>query len=234
MRVDNVSDSSQIFGMQSAPTQSGFIPAFPVLGLYDPVIRLLTRERAWRAALRGLLAPHARGTIVDAGCGTGSLLAELGRDFPGARLTGIDPDPRILTRAAAKLHGAGVPATLAQGYLRDLADLLDGREVHAIVSSLVFHQVPMAEKRAGLAAMHRALAPGGLLLIADYGAQRSLAMRTAFRLVQAVDGIATTRPNADGVLPGLIRAAGFADIAEPHCFATATGSISIYRAIRPA
>jgi ubiquinone/menaquinone biosynthesis C-methylase UbiE len=234
MRVDNVSDSSQIFRMQSAPTQSGFIPAFPVLGLYDPAIRLLTRERAWRAALRAMLAPHADGMIVDAGCGTGTLLTAIGRDFPAAQLVGVDPDPRILTRAAAKLRDAGVPATLKQGYLRDLATLLAGRDVRAIVSSLVFHQVPMAEKRAGLAAVHGMLAPGGLLLIADYGAQRSFAMRTLFRLVQAVDGTATTQPNADGVLPGLIRAAGFADVAEPHRFATATGSISIYRAIKPA
>lgn len=220
--------------MQTAPTQDGFIPAFPVLGLYDPVVRLLSRDRAWRAVLRDALAPHAHGTIVDAGCGTGTFLAQLGQAFPQARLIGIDPDPAILARARAKLATARAAAELKRGYLRDVAALLDGHPADAIVSSLVFHQVPMAEKRAGLAAMHRALAPGGLLLIADYGAQHSLAMRTLFRLVQAVDGTATTQPNADGVLPALIRAAGFAEVAEPHRFATATGSISIYRATKPA
>ena len=234
MRVDNVSDSSQIFGMQSAPTQDGFIPAFPVLGLYDPIVRLLSRDRAWRAVLLDELASSAQGTIVDAGCGTGTFLGQLSHAFPQARLIGIDPDPAILARARTKLAAVRAAVDLRQGYLRDLAALLDGCPASAITSSLVLHQVPMAEKRAGLAAMHRALAPGGLLLIADYGAQRSFAMRTAFRLVQAVDGTATTQPNADGVLPGLIRAAGFADVAEPHRFATATGSISIYRAIKPA
>lgn len=220
--------------MQSTPAQDAFIPAFPVLALYDPVVRLLSRDRAWRAVLRGELAARAEGTIADAGCGTGTFLAQLGEAFPQARLIGIDPDPAILARARAKLAGAGAAADLRQGYLRDLAALLEGCPADAIVSSLVFHQVPMAEKRAGLAAMHRALAPGGLLLIADYGAQRSLAMRTLFKLVQAVDGTATTQPNADGALPGLIRAAGFAEVTEPHRFATATGSISIYRAVKPA
>jgi hypothetical protein len=34
---------------------------------------------------------------------------------------------------------------------------------------LVFHQVPLSEKRAGLRAVHDALVPGGELHVADYG-----------------------------------------------------------------
>lgn len=244
MRVDNVSDSSQIYIMQStahnhylhdaAAPGGGFTPAFPLLGLYDPIVRLLSRDRAWRAALLDRLAPRAGELIVDAGCGTGTFLADAARRAPRAELIGMDPDARVLRRAAGKLAEAGVAVDLQQGYLRDIAGLLEGRVAAKITCSLVFHQVPLAEKRAGLAAMYDALAPGGTLLIADYGLQRTAAMRALFRLVQIVDGFADTQPNADGVLPFLMREAGFTDVEETDLFATATGSVSIYRAIRPA
>jgi SAM-dependent methyltransferase len=243
MRVDNVSDRSQIRGMQSAAPDRylhdaavpvGFTPAFPLLGIYDPIVRLLSRDRAWRSALLTRLAPRAGELIIDAGCGTGTFLAAVGRHAPGAELIGLDPDPRVLARAGGKLAEAGVLADLRWGYLRDVAGILEGRVAGKISCSLVFHQVPLAEKRAGLAAMYDALAPGGTLLIADYGLQRTAAMRTLFRLVQIVDGFADTQPNADGVLPDLMREAGFDDVVETDLFATATGSISIYRAIRPA
>lgn len=58
-------------------------------------------------------------------------------------------------------------------------------------------------------------------------------MRALFRLVQWIDGFADTQPNADGVLPDLMREAGFIDVTESHVFATATGSISIYAARKP-
>ena len=205
-----------------------FTPAFPVLGLYDPIIRLLTRERAWRTALLASLDPRAGELIVDAGCGTATFLGDIGRHVPGVALIGIDPDERILDRARHKLAAMGVAAELHRGYLRDLAGLLSGREAHKITSSLVFHQVPLPEKRAGLAAMHAALAPRGKVLIADYGLQRTAAMRALFRIVQCVDGFEDTQPNADGCMPALMREAGFVDVAETRVFATLTGSISIY------
>jgi hypothetical protein len=42
---------------------------------------------------------------------------------------------------------------LRRGYLREVGTILSGVGVNKIVSSLVFHQVPLAEKRAGLKAM---------------------------------------------------------------------------------
>jgi hypothetical protein len=58
-------------------------------------------------------------------------------------------------------------------------------------------------------------------------------MRRLFRLVQHLDGFETTQPNADGVLPELMTAAGFDEVTEARVVATATGSISLYAALRP-
>lgn len=243
MRVDGLPDGLQAFRMQTSPcdgrpgdpaTLTGkFTPAFPFLGLYDLVIRLLSRERAWRAMMLARLDPRGDELIVDAGCGTATFLCDIGSSTPGIELIGVDPDERILVRAREKLASSGVTAELRRGYLRDLAGLLSGREVGKITSSLVFHQVPLSEKRDGLAAMLAALKPGGTVLIADYGLQRTATMRTLFRLVQCIDGFEDTQPNADGVMPSLMREAGFIEVEEADVFATFTGSISIYRGRRP-
>jgi hypothetical protein len=92
--------------------------------------------------------------------------------------------------------------------------------------------VPPEEKRAGLAAMHEVLIPGGTLHVDDYGLQRTSKMRKRFRLVQKGDGFENTQPNAEGILPALMAEVGFAAVDETHVFETASGSISIYRAMR--
>lgn len=156
----------------------------------------------------------------------------LAQRAPGARVIGLDPDGDILGRAKAKAAAAGQPVRFVQGFARDAAALLGDGVADKVVSSLVFHQLPMAEKRLGLAANLRALKPGGALHIADYGHQTGV-MRTLFRIVQSLDGYENTQPNADGVLPALIAGAGFVGVREPHVLPTLTGSITFYRAARP-
>lgn len=210
-----------------------FTPAVPLLWTYDLLIAAFTRESRWRGALLRQLAPQPPDVIADLGCGTGSFLALLGKSGRPAQLIGIDPDQRILPRARRKLEAAGLPARLLQGYLRDVDRLLAGRGVNKIVSSLVFHQVAVAEKRAGMAAIHAALEAGGELHIADYGPQRTRLMRLLFRNVQRVDGYEDTQPNADGILPVLMKEAGFEQVEETLVIPTLTGSISLYRASKP-
>ncbi len=213
---------------------ASFTPALghaALSGLYDPAIALLTRERLWRARLLDQVAPSPGETIIDLGCGTGSFALAMAQRAPEARIIGLDPDADILARAAAKTEADGRTLRFVQGFARDVDALLGGGVADKVVSSLVFHQLPMAEKRAGLAASLRALKPGGTLHVADYGRQTGV-MRLLFRLVQSLDGYENTQPNADGVLPALIAEAGFAELRESGVIPTATGSITLYRAVR--
>lgn len=201
--------------------------------LYDALVMTLTRETAWRDALVAQVAPAREDVTVDLGCGTGSMLIRLAQAESGACLMGVDPDPAILRLAHRKAAAAGVSLQLLNGFGRDAAGLFGGWGVTKIVSSLVLHQVPLAEKRATLAAAYDLLLPGGELHIADYGRQSSSAMRLLFRLtVQMVDGVADTAPQADGILPDLIAEAGFMDIVETRALDTPTGTIRLYRAVR--
>lgn len=210
-----------------------FVPALGWHALspfYDGVIRLLTREAVWRRALVNQIAPRDGETILDVGCGTGSLAILLKRAAPAARIVGLDPDPSILARAAAKAEAAGVEIEWRQGYARETACM-----EHAFdksVSSMVFHQVPLAEKEAGIAAMIAAVRPGGEVHIADFAAQRSRLMRTLFEIVGRVDGSANTRPNARGALERILGAICTEAGIATRVFRTPLGEISLFRLAR--
>lgn len=212
-------------------------PTFtPALGyswltpLYDTAIRALTREATWRRRLAEEIAPRAGQRLLDVGCGTGSLAILLAKQQPAAQFHGLDPDRDVLARAARKARAANVAIAWHAGFLTD--DFLERHPpFDTVTSSLVLHQVAKDEKYRMIAAMKRALAPEGKLLIADYGWQRTKAIRLAFRAtVQALDGVTDTQPNADNILPDLMKSAGFALVVEKAVFPTLTGSISIYRA----
>src|SRR3981081_125056 len=77
-------------------------------GLYEIENRALDPDGHLLAALRHL-APWDGRTIVDLGCGTGFWLAGYARD--AARVIGVEPDPALRARAAARIRAlpAGEP-----------------------------------------------------------------------------------------------------------------------------
>jgi len=215
-------------------TDQTFTPAlgrFAPTRFYDPVVALM-RERLWRGLLAMYVAPQPGDVIVDVGCGTGSTALLLNRVEPRARVVGVDPDPGVLTTARRKADAVGVAPEWRGGMGDALEEILGAGSASTVVSSLVLHQCPVATKRAILASMYAVLVPGGKLVIADYGLQRTGLMRLAFRAVQLADGKEDTQPNADGVLPRLISEAGFRDVREAEIVSTISGSISVYVARR--
>ncbi|MET0900980.1 MAG: methyltransferase domain-containing protein [Mycobacterium sp.] len=207
---------------------AAFTPAlgrFAPNRFYDPVVAL-TRERLWRALTVMYAAPQSGQVIADIGCGTGSLALLLARVAPGAQIVGVDPDPGVLAIARRKSADAAVQWRVGMGDA--LTESLGAHSIDTVVSSLVLHQCPLPMKRAILASMYTVLRPGGKLVIADYGWQRTTVMRLAFRIVQLADGKTDTQPNADGALPDLMSEAGFRDVREAEMVPTVTGSVSVH------
>ena len=217
-------------------TEKAFTPALGdarFTPLYDFAIAAMTRENEWRGRLVAHINPTVADRILDVGCGTGSLAIRLKKTAPEVAIIGIDPDPIVIAAARQKSAKAEVSIYWRSGFLIP-ATCEEIGSVSKVVSSLVLHQTPLDEKNNILSAIRTMLQPGGTLYIADYGLQRTLAMRFLFRrTVQAIDGLADTQPNADGILPSLIKSAGFRDISELEVIPTVTGSISIYRATAP-
>lgn len=214
-------------------SEETFTPALGRLAparFFDYVVAL-TRERLWRSLTVMHLAPRPDDAILDVGCGTGSLALLAARVEPQAKVVGLDPDPEILAVAGGKDAQARVRWLTGMGDA--LVDSVGGESMDAVMSSLVLHQCPLAVKRAILESMFAVLRPGGRLVIADFGLQRTRLMRLAFKFVQFADGKTDTQPNADGVLPELISSVGFADAREADVVSTINGSISIYVARKP-
>jgi len=211
----------------SEPTFTPAAGRFAPTRLYDPVVAL-TRERLWRALTAMYVAPRAGDLIADVGCGTGSLAVILSRVEPRAQIIGLDPDPEVLALAQGKAAAAGADVDWRLSMGDALTEPLGERSVDTVVSSLVLHQCPLPMKRAVLASMYSVLRPGGRVVIADFGRQRTTLMRLAFRIVQLADGKQDTQHNADGVLPELLSESGFRDVREAEVVPTVSGSISVY------
>lgn len=196
---------------------------------YDFAIAGFTREKTWRRALIDLVDPQSDDRILDVGCGTGSLSIALSEK---AQVIGVDPDPAVLARARIKARAKNAKAEFQQGFLSPDA-LPAGWRPTKIVSSLVLHQTPLAEKERLINLIYDLLPPGGLFGLADYGRQPSPVQRFLFKnLVQRVDGFEDTQPNADGALEKLLREAGFNGAAPLRAIKTFTGSISLWRATK--
>jgi len=199
--------------------------------LYDPVVRWLTREAAFKSRLiaQAAICPGQR--VLDVGCGTATLALMVKRQQPDATIVGLDADDRILSLAAAKVRAAGLDIALDR-HGSDALPYPDATFDKAL-SSLMLHHLTRAKKRATLAEICRVLRPGGQLHVADWGRAQDVVMRGAFLIVQVLDGFETTTDNVNGKLPELIRKAGFRATAETQRLRTPLGTISLYRAERP-
>lgn len=219
---------------KSQERELDFTPAAPQLWLYDFLCAVLTREKTWRSKLLAEIQPGGNDRIADVGCGTASLIKLICENAAPEKLIGIDPDADVLDIARTKTRAFAERIEYKLGYARDAHVHLDGLGINKIVSSLMFHQVPLDEKRKGLASMYTALVPNGQLYIADFGLQRTRLMRKLFTIAQKADGYENTQPNADGILIELMHEAGFTQVMEAFVIPTPTGSFSIYRAMRGA
>ena len=136
-----------------------------LLPIYDPIMTLLRFNAALRPLVdRAALAPGFH--VLDIGCGTGTLAVLIARRHPGVAITGIDPDPRALARAARKARRAGVTVRFERGF----ADALPYADASfdRVFSSMMFHHVPRGEKAGVLREVCRVLKPGGRLEFVDF------------------------------------------------------------------
>jgi ubiquinone/menaquinone biosynthesis C-methylase UbiE len=101
-------------------------------------------------------------TILDVGCGTGSLLALLGARFPEARLCGVDPAAEML-RVAHSRFGDD-PRIVLRGAAAEKLPFDDG-SFDLVVSSNSFHH--WADQVAGLREIGRVLRADGHLVMTD-------------------------------------------------------------------
>jgi len=186
-----------------AATTRRYLPAASLdllLPVYDPIMRLL----GFSAALAPLIAQAELGlghSVLDVGCGTGTLALLIMQHHRGVSVIGVDPDPRALARAERKAQQAGVLIRFERGFGDALAH--PDASFDRVFSSMMFHHVPMDEKPLVLAEMRRVLKPGGRLEFLDFD---------------------------DSRLPRLMSDVGFTEVRRLGSRRTITRSIAYYQA----
>ena len=135
------------------------------LPLYDPLLKLLGAERA-QAALLEQAGLQTASRILDIGCGTGTVAVRLKREHPGIAVTGLDPDPKALDRAAEKARRARVAIRFDRGFADELP--YDDGAFDRVLSSFMFHHLKPQQREQTLREALRVLAPGGSLHLLDF------------------------------------------------------------------
>jgi ubiquinone/menaquinone biosynthesis C-methylase UbiE len=142
-----------------------------------------------------LLGPQPGESVLDAGCGTGSALAEVRRRTPACDLIGIDRSETMIDAARKRL---GENASLRTGAVEELAPDISGLDGALLLNVLYFCGADAAMVRA----VHRRLKPGGRLVA--YVTDRATMERWAF----ARSGLHRLFDRHE--LPALLVAGGFA------------------------
>jgi class 3 adenylate cyclase/SAM-dependent methyltransferase len=217
----------------ASTSEEGFIPGLGRLGtrLYDPVVRLTTRERRFKERLLELADLRPGERALDLGCGTGTLAIAACRRQPGAGVHGLDADPRMIETARRKADAAGVGLELRQGVATELP-YPDG-SFDVVLSSLLFHHLDRAAKHTAAREVARVLVSGGRLVVADWGRASDPLMRVLFLTIQLVDGFETTRDNVHGRLPQILRNGGLTEVRESAGYRTVYGSLTLFEARAP-
>lgn len=126
-----------------------------------------------RDELIAQLRPPAGGTVLEIACGTGRNLIRAARAYPDARFFGLDVSEEMLATARAQVEAAGLSGriTLAAGdaTVFDPQILFGVPAFDRVFVSYALSMIPAWERAAAQAATR--LAPGGRLMVVDFGDQ---------------------------------------------------------------
>ena len=212
-------------------THQQYIPALRfdwLTRLYDPVIRWTMREDLFKRRLVEQVGLQPGHRVLDLGCGTATLTILLKQRQPQSTVVGLDGDPVVLARARNKAAEAGVDISFDEGMAYQLP--YPDRSFDRVVASLLLHHLTSDNKRRALAETFRVLKPGGQLHIADFGRPHTFLMACVSLVVRWLE---EAYEHVKGMVPGLIREAGFTHVEETGRYTTAFGTLVLIRAVKP-
>lgn len=134
--------------------------------LLTPLYEFLARPMlggVWRAVASDVSKAAGTGaTVVDLGCGPGTILRRLARSRPDLKLTGVDIDKSMLSISQRRLP----QARLLRGSIDEVP--IEDKSADVAFSSMVFHHLPHQVKQGAFREARRILKRNGLFLLCDF------------------------------------------------------------------
>ena len=196
--------------------------------LYDPVMKLIMPEDAFKNSLVRQANIGKDKRILDIGCGTATLTILIKKSHPDGEVIGLDGDPKILEIARSKVSESGFDIALDTGMAFELP--YPDQYFDRVFSSLMFHHLTRENKKRTLKEVFRVLKPGGELHVADFGKPQNIIMYLISLIMRMLE---ETMDNIKGLLPEMFRDDGFGLVNETARYMSIFGTISLYRAVKP-
>lgn len=142
---------------------------------YDLAAWLMTfgREPAIRRRTIELAAIRDGESVLDVGCGTGTLTLAAKRRAGAGQVRGIDASAEMIEVARQKAAKRGVDVEFQVALVEDLP--YPDVSFDVALSSLMLHHLPDDLKRKGFAEVRRVLKPGGRLFAVDLAGSKGVA-----------------------------------------------------------
>ena len=146
--------------------------------------------------------------VLEVGCGTGalSILAKLAVGETG-EVEGIDIAPKMIMKAREKARKTNLKIGFRSASIDDLP--YTDKYFDAVISSMMFHHLPVNTKREGLREIYRVLKNDGRFFLSDFCSPHFFAIPVMYLMHI---WMSATRYQLFGKLPGLIKENGFEDI----------------------
>lgn len=136
---------------------------------YDLLLKLLWfgRERAFREKVLLLARLQPGESVLDVGCGTGTLAIAATRQVgPGGSVHAIDASPEMLARAKKKAQRVSAKIVF-QNALAEALPFPDA-QFDLVTTTVMLHHLPKKTRQACISEICRVLKPGGRVLAVDF------------------------------------------------------------------
>src|SRR5689334_7591331 len=137
---------------------------------YDLLIWLVTlgREQAFREKMLRFARLQPGESVLDVGCGTGSLAIAAKRQVgPMGMVCGLDASPEMISRAKKKARKASAGVAFKNAFAQSLP--YSDAQFDVVVTTVMLHHLPKKARVELAAEIRRVLKPGGRVLAIDFG-----------------------------------------------------------------
>ena len=138
--------------------------------LYDFLAQVMMfgREGEFREKIIDLARLRTGESVLDVGCGTGTLaIAAKRRVGTAGTVCGIDASPEMVARACKKAKKTGLKIDFRNEALQELP--FTDAQFDVVLSTLMLHHLPRKIREDGIREIRRVMKPGGRALVVDFG-----------------------------------------------------------------